>query len=327
MQFAKFKLSPPRNGGSVSCDELGPKVGNVRLMKRTLDEYGDEVWAPRDLDTLNALLTAHYQCPIDLTGKIEGLHAVARTLNKGDVTHACFVTIFLQFPDQPPFDDEAEDRYGELLASLQWSGLLKADEDWNRKHPRTNESPNRGWFAPVPKEDQSRELDQSRRWPPKEVNKKIRVWAADNPKLSPKVPRGNATSFYLEVIAELLKELGRMELNVGEDLITAQLHAYHDSPKTLEELQIRPDMFPDGYEQHHIVEQNDENRRKFGNERIDDPSNIIWISRLRHEQLTAEYNSIEDEETTTLRERMRSEDFETQREKGLELLRKYGVLK
>ncbi len=56
MPTAKFKLSPPHDPGCVSCDELGPKVGNVRLMKRTLDEYGDEVWAPRDAKTLNALL-------------------------------------------------------------------------------------------------------------------------------------------------------------------------------------------------------------------------------------------------------------------------------
>lgn len=122
MQIANFKLSAAHDRGSVSCDELGPRVGNVRLMKRTLDEYGDEVWA-RDPDILNALLTAHYRCPIDLTGKIEGLQAVARALNKGDVTHACFVTIFLQFPNLPSFDDEAENQYDELLKSLRWSGL------------------------------------------------------------------------------------------------------------------------------------------------------------------------------------------------------------
>jgi hypothetical protein len=168
-----------RTIAAVSCDELGPKVGSVRLMKRTLDECGDEVWAPRDSDILNALLTAHYRCPIDLTGKIEGLQAVARALNKGDVPHACFVTIFLQFPDLPPFNNEAEDRYNELLASLRWSGLLKADEDWNRKHPRTNEPPNRGWFAPVPKDQKApvpAEEAGNRRWPPKEANKYVRDW-------------------------------------------------------------------------------------------------------------------------------------------------------
>lgn len=174
MQTAKFELSTPHDRGSVSCDEFGPKVGNVRLMKRTLDEYGDEVWAPRDAETLNALLAAHYRSPIDISNKIEGLRAVARALNKGDVTHARFITIFLQFPDLPSVDDETEDRYDELLKSLQWSGLLKADEEWNKKHPRTNEPPNRGWFAPVPKDPKAQVSvgnAKNRRWPPrKQIN-------------------------------------------------------------------------------------------------------------------------------------------------------------
>ncbi len=249
MQIAKFKLLPSRDHGSVSCDEMGPKVGNVRLMKRTLDAYGNEVWAPRDSDILNALLTAHYRCPIDLTGKIEGLHAVARALNKGDVTHACFVTIFLQFPGLPPFDDEAEDRYDELLKSLQWSGLLKADEEWNKKHPRTNEPPNRGWFAPVPKDPKSPVEDPgNRRWPPKETNRYVRDWVT---KIPP--PRVRSHASRLELIFLLLDELSKTELNSGEDLITAQLYASYDPPKTLDELRLRPEQYSAGYERHHIV--------------------------------------------------------------------------
>jgi hypothetical protein len=325
MQTAKFKLSLPQDRRCVSCDEFGPKVGSVRLMKRTLDEYGDEVWAPRDAEILNALLAAHYRCPIDLTGKIEGLHAVARALNKGDVTHACFVTIFLQFPDLPPFDDEAADRYDELLASLQWSGLLKADEEWNKKHPRTNEPPNRGWFAPVPKDPKAQvsvEDAGNRRWPPKKTNEIVREWAQKNP--APRVP---SHASRLELIFLILDELSKMELNKGEDLITAQLYASYDPPETLDELRLRPEQYSAGYEQHHIVEQNDANRAKFGDAMIDDPDNIVWIPRLKHEKITAYYNSSPAKGEPPFRESISTLDFERQKQVGLDKLRQFGVLK
>ncbi len=273
MRITKFKLSSPQDCGSVSCDGFGPKVGSVRLLKRTLDDSGDEIWAPRDSEILNALLAAHYGFPIDLTGKMEGLRAVARALNKGDVTHAWFVTIFLQFPDLPSFDDQA-DRYSELFKSLQWSGLLKADEEWNKKHPQTGTRPNPGWFDTVPKDQKapiSTEDAGKRRWPSKEANEIVRDWAKKNP--TP--PRGRSPSGYLKLISELLHELSKIELNQGEDLITAQLYANYDPPKTLDELRVRPEQFSMGYERHHIVEQNDANRAKFGDAMIDDPDNIV----------------------------------------------------
>jgi hypothetical protein len=287
MRITKFKLSPLHNGGRVSRDELGPEVGSVRLMKRTLDECGDEVWAPRDAGILNSLLAAHYRSPIDIGDKMEGLRAVARALNKGDVTHARFVTIFLQFPDLPSFDDEAADRYDELLASLRWSGLLKADDEWNKKHPRTGMPPNPGWFDTVPKDQKApvpTEDAGNRRRPSKKANEIVRDWTKKNPI----PPRGRSPGGYLELISELLNELSKMELNQGEDLITAQLYANYDPPKTLDELRLRPEQFSMGYERHHIVEQNAANRAKFGNAMIDDPDNIVWIPRLKHEKITAE---------------------------------------
>ncbi len=118
-----------------------------------------------------------------------------------------------------------------------------------------------------------------------------------------------------------------MELNVGEDLITAQLHAYHDPPKTLEELRQRPQGFTAGYEQHHIVEQNDANRARFGDAMIDGPDNIVWISRLKHEQITADYNRGISDDGPSFRESISSLDFEGQKQVGLAALRDYGILK
>jgi len=113
-----------------------------------------------------------------------------------------------------------------------------------------------------------------------------------------------------------------------------------------------------GYEQHHIVEQNDDNLakngdepakriEKFGEEAIDDPSNIVWIPRLTHEQITAEYNSGYDNSEREENGQVESDEdkneneaskpikrsvinalsFDEQRAAGLDALRRYGVLK
>jgi hypothetical protein len=118
-----------------------------------------------------------------------------------------------------------------------------------------------------------------------------------------------------------------MELNSGEDLITAQLYASYDPPKTLEELRQRPQEFAAGYERHHIVEQNDANRAKFGDAMIDSPDNIVWVPRLKHEKITAYYNGRPRRDEPTFRETTSALDFEGQKQVGLAMLRQYGVLK
>jgi hypothetical protein len=123
------------------------------------------------------------------------------------------------------------------------------------------------------------------------------------------------------------------ELNQGEDRLTAQLKAALQPPKILEELQQEPSDNILGYEEHHIVNQNSDNLakdvfEKFGRDIIDDPSNIVWISRLQHECVNAEYSSNwNGPGTPTVREVLNGMDFSRQREEGLQILRKCGVLK
>jgi hypothetical protein len=79
------------------------------------------------------------------------------------------------------------------------------------------------------------------------------------------------------------------ELNRGEDRLIAQMKAaLQPFPKSLEELQQPPTDDALGYEAHHIVGQNSDNlvKRtlvKFGRDRINDPSNIVWLPRFLHE--------------------------------------------
>jgi len=104
-------------------------------------------------------------------------------------------------------------------------------------------------------------------------------------------------------------------------------------PKTLEELQKPPTKNALGYEGHHNVEQNDDNVaktvfEKFGRSAIDDPSNIVYIPRLKHEQITADFNITvdADPQKRTLREIVGEMDFNQQRDFGYKILRKYGIL-
>jgi hypothetical protein len=62
---------------------------------------------------------------------------------------------------------------------------------------------------------------------------------------------------------------------------------------------------------------------------LDDPSNMVWVPRLKHEQISGYYSSTSNEDPLGRRWRyvIDEEDFATQRAVGLEQLRAKGVLK
>ena len=138
----------------------------------------------------------------------------------------------------------------------------------------------------------------------------------------------------IEIAATILDPTA---LNSDEQRVLDGLRASLDPPKTLDELQTEPTENELGYDCHHIVGQNganvakssvEEKLEKFGWAAIDDPSNLVWIPRLKHESITAYYNSIdEDDPQKRVRWRVVGEmDFNGQREAGLAALRKFGVL-
>jgi hypothetical protein len=127
------------------------------------------------------------------------------------------------------------------------------------------------------------------------------------------------------------------ELNRGEQQAIDQVRASVDPPKSLEELQQDPTQNALGYEQHHIVEQNPDNVtkspmeiaiEKFGWDVIDDPGNIVWVPRLKHELITAYYNSKApgDPQGRLYRQVVNAMDYQGQRAAGLAALRMFGVL-
>lgn len=271
-------------------------------------------------------------------------HCKAETLPRRRLRHCCCNFRIRSSARGPQTRTANEDREG-LARGLVASGLLKAEDGWDEKHPRTGSPPNPGWFAPKPK-DPSADVTAgvNSGWPPKAIGRKIREWIRGvagrltwrgTEALIDAVP-------YLDAIAIFLETLDPQPTNSYEVRLEQQLRANFSSPKTLDELQRPPEGDPLGYERHHIVEQNDANIAKghgapevkpllikFGRGPIDDDSNIVWIPRLKHELITNEYNSKpkNGQPFSRFRDYVDTLDFDKQRQIGLEKLRKYGVLK
>jgi len=308
-------------------------------------------------EALDRELSASYGWPVDVAGKCCGLAVVATALERGDLALAKIAALLLRFPD-PPSLTKGGSASGspELAERLLASGLLK---DWDpSKHPRTGEPPNRGWFARKPDEPGTNPLapggdsslpDASRGSgsdPPAPEGiwrrglRALRELLKDTAKevieagefalwTSPKV------RIAVEIALAAMEVVAPVELNVGEQQAIDQSRAAIDPPKSLEDLRTPPTQNVLGYEQHHIVEQNPSNvvkspieslLEKFGRAVIDDPSNIVWVPRLKHELITAHYNS-KDSDTGRLRRQVASDmDYDAQYAAGLAALQLFGVL-
>ena len=134
--------------GAVECDERGLFVGGVALLKQLDSRAGFE---PRAIESINGELSRRYGAPIDAGPKVGGFEFVASCLKRGDLALAQIGALMLRFPDPPLAGQQcSEEGRVELAAALDAAGLLK-DDDFNEKHPRTGEPPNRAWFARKPK--------------------------------------------------------------------------------------------------------------------------------------------------------------------------------
>ncbi len=146
-----FALSD-QPGHGVSCDSNGVFVGVVPLLERICASGpgGRDQWRPRPVSDLNRDLGICYGLPVEFSRKIDGLCAVARALDRGDLVHAQIATLHLQIPDplRPGHSGRSVHEIHNLARQLGANNLLK--EDWDpAKHPRTGTPPNPGWFAPT----------------------------------------------------------------------------------------------------------------------------------------------------------------------------------
>jgi hypothetical protein len=142
LSFARtFRLRP----GAIECDVDGLRVGGVALLAR--DARG--AWTRRDGGELNRELSKLYGLPLDCQRKGAALDTVAAALRNGELARAQIGALLLRLPDPPASASDHADGLEKrrLVDGLLVCGLLKADADWDEKHPRTGAPPNPGWFA------------------------------------------------------------------------------------------------------------------------------------------------------------------------------------
>lgn len=133
----EFRLSPPKSGHGVSCDEEGAFIGTIPLLKRSL-MHGKDRWEPRDCGELSKQLGKQFGLPIDISSKIGGIKAISNALNEGNVARAQIAAVLLGIPDPPPPLSKRTRSRADMIRfirDLDWSGLLKFDWDPD-EHPR-----------------------------------------------------------------------------------------------------------------------------------------------------------------------------------------------
>jgi len=115
------------------------------------------------------------------------------------------------------------------------------------------------------------------------------------------------------------------------DALTDAIRSANDPPKTLEELQAPVGTkSQSGYHDHHIAEEGAARDAGYPESLIQGRDNRARIPVLKHIEITRYYaTKVEQDDGTRMspRDKLKDADFETRREFGPGILRKYGVLK
>jgi hypothetical protein len=108
----------------------------------------------------------------------------------------------------------------------------------------------------------------------------------------------------------------------------ANIEAYLDEPKTLEELQRAAQKPKRGYDIHHIAEQTSAEQDGFPRSKIDSPENLVRIPRFKHWEITGWYMT-KNKACGELspRDYLRGKDWQERIKMGLRALIRHGVLK
>ncbi|HVV78367.1 MAG TPA: hypothetical protein VHD59_01980 [Pseudolabrys sp.] len=133
------------------------------------------------------------------------------------------------------------------------------------------------------------------------------------------VARAIAAGIHLDALVVQLPWLATQEALIG---------SYNDPPRSLEELQSAVDAWRAGTDKHHIVEQSSAEEDGFPRSLIDSSENLVRIPRLKHQEITAWYNTANpDFGEQSPRDYLRGRSWDVRYAVGLEALKDFGVLK
>jgi hypothetical protein len=130
------------------------------------------------------------------------------------------------------------------------------------------------------------------------------------------------------ILDVLLQVLTPSELDPNEDEAVKHWMAEHDyaGGKPLEEIRAHPG--GEGYQEHHFLENTEENQKNLPEGFRDAPENKGKIPTLSHEELHAELSSKDpDLDHKILRDSLRGKSVEEQLESMFKLMRKLRILK
>ncbi|KQZ01671.1 hypothetical protein ASD45_13010 [Pseudolabrys sp. Root1462] len=145
-------------------------------------------------------------------------------------------------------------------------------------------------------------------------------------------PTSRERTSILREVARRIQQTGRtIEFFAGAakwiQVYSADVTAYNDPPKSLEELQQAASTPAPGYDIHHIVEQTQAEQDGFPREVIDDPNNLVRVPRLKHQEINAWYQTKNDDYGgLSPREYLQGRNWAVRRAVGLEALKRSKVL-
>lgn len=334
------RLAPAGDPYGVFCDQDGPSLGPIKLLERTRDGF-----APPPAEKLNLALSRAFGRPLDASDMLPGLHAAARAMNRGDLVRAMIITQLLKLP---VLSREEAERAARAVA------LAKAAPD-DPEHP--------GWPAGTPggvggefRPKNGASGEEARKAIASRLRRRIarravraalkRILSARRAARLGADAASNAVPG-LDIVGDAAAAVDISQAIAEASKLKTEIEAALDfvnkGPHSLEELQVSAtdESFPSfdafkkedllkrfgpagpGYEYHHIVEQ-------AGNgisaSELQSTRNIIRIPTLLHQEVTAEFSSVESGAPGSLRTELEGKGFEQRWQAGLGVLRRIGIL-
>ena len=344
MDGAKFQaerghqLDPPGHPRGVSCGAEGPALGPIRLLVKTAVGF-----EPRPVAELNSLFGRIFARPIDCAGLLGGLSAAARAVNEGDLPRAMLAIQHMRLPYLN------QDEAGRALSAEALSKASPDDPD-HPGWPAGTAGGRGGQFRP---KDQAGEdatkiaADHMRRIIARRaVRAAVRAILTRAPRLAGEAASNAVPGLDVVGDAMLAADLGALAGDVAtvRKDADAAVEFAKKGPRKLDELRVDMEdkSFPsydafkkvdiakvygpagDGYEYHHIVEQSAE--RDISASDLNSTRNIVRIPKLLHEEINSDFGTKERDTGVSLRGELKGKSFDERWQKGLDVMRKIGVL-
>jgi hypothetical protein len=340
----EYRLEPPGHQQGASCDRDGPALAPIRLLVKT-----EEGFAPRPLEELNRLFTHIFTRPLDCAGLMLGLQAVANAVNERDLPRAMIATTQMRLPTL----SAAESRRAATAERL-----LKASED-DPDHPGWPKGTPGGLGGKFrPKDAAAEGAGMVERKKTAEALERFQrralIRAALRKLLSPArvarlmgeaaanaAPALNAVAdaAMMADIAAMAADFSQLKRDADaaiefikngpyklEDLLVDKEERSFSSFPELKKLDLGKFYGPagDGWEYHHIVEQN--RQETFPAAWMNSTRNVIRSPKLLHEEINGAYARKDDKLSASLRQSLEGGRFDQQYQVGIGILRDLGVI-